>query len=388
MEIRELSRQECTAILQRRRVGRLACCSRDRPYVVPLYFAYSDRSLYAFSMVGQKIEWLRQNPFATVLVEEDEDRAWRSVIVNGSYEELPDRIGHKVTRDHAWSLLSRHADWWRRQPRGRRRRAVGRARGRLRGRRAGRHRVPRRASRARSARRRSRTSAPTARRWPRRSPRCACSTARPARVRDLRAGRLRLRLPLQRVQARARALGGARGDASRSSASRALGAGPLRRAGAHARRRGRRAGAARRRARGGAGAAARQGHGARPRRPRHRLGGLVLHQPGARRGRVRGAASAAPPSAWAPTPPAGMARRRRPRQDVGRLADRARRLPPRPRRPRGHRDLDQAHAGADQPRRGHHGRAPRAGARDRRTACSDAFGVALVPEPVLVGHEW
>ena len=112
MEIRELRRQECTAILQRRRVGRLACCSRDRPYVVPLYFAYSDRSLYAFSMVGQKIEWLRQNPFATVLVEEDEDRAWRSVIVNGSYEELPDRIGHKVTRDHAWSLLSRHADWW------------------------------------------------------------------------------------------------------------------------------------------------------------------------------------------------------------------------------------------------------------------------------------
>jgi nitroimidazol reductase NimA-like FMN-containing flavoprotein (pyridoxamine 5'-phosphate oxidase superfamily) len=34
------------------------------------------------------------------------------VIVDGRYEELPDRIGHKVQRDHAWSVLSKHVDWW------------------------------------------------------------------------------------------------------------------------------------------------------------------------------------------------------------------------------------------------------------------------------------
>ena len=54
------------------------------------------------------------------------------------------------------------------------------------------------------------------------------------------------------------------------------------------------------------------------------------------------------------------------RQDVGRVAHRARRLPPRPRQPRGHRHLRQAHAGADQPRRRDDGRARRPRARDRR----------------------
>ena len=45
---------------------------------------------------------------------------------------------------------------------------------------------------------------------------------------------------------------------------------------------------------GGAGAAGGQGHGARPGRPGHLLGRLVLHQPGARPGRVRRPAGAAP----------------------------------------------------------------------------------------------
>ena len=32
--------------------------------------------------------------------------------VDGRYEELPDLIGHKREREHAWSLLSQHANWW------------------------------------------------------------------------------------------------------------------------------------------------------------------------------------------------------------------------------------------------------------------------------------
>ena len=40
---------------------------------------------------------------------EREGRGWRSVFVDGRYEELPDRIGHKVALDRAWSLLSQHA---------------------------------------------------------------------------------------------------------------------------------------------------------------------------------------------------------------------------------------------------------------------------------------
>ncbi len=35
-----------------------------------------------------------------------------NVVADGRYGELPDRIGHKVERDRAWSALSKHVDWW------------------------------------------------------------------------------------------------------------------------------------------------------------------------------------------------------------------------------------------------------------------------------------
>jgi nitroimidazol reductase NimA-like FMN-containing flavoprotein (pyridoxamine 5'-phosphate oxidase superfamily) len=113
MWIRLLSAFECTKVLAEGRLGHLACSKDGHPYVVPFYFAYADNHLYAFSMPGKKIEWMRANPLVSVLVEEREKgREWKSVIVDGRYEELPDRIGHKVQRDHAWMVLSRHADWW------------------------------------------------------------------------------------------------------------------------------------------------------------------------------------------------------------------------------------------------------------------------------------
>jgi nitroimidazol reductase NimA-like FMN-containing flavoprotein (pyridoxamine 5'-phosphate oxidase superfamily) len=113
MWVRTLSTLECTNLLMGSRLGRLACAKDNQPYVVPIYFAYSANHLYAFSALGRKIEFMRANPLVSVLVEErGQGAAWKSVVVEGRYEELPDRIGHKVLRDHAWSLLSRHADWW------------------------------------------------------------------------------------------------------------------------------------------------------------------------------------------------------------------------------------------------------------------------------------
>lgn len=113
MLIRTLSALECTKLLAANRVGRLACAKDGQPYVVPLYYAYADNHLYAFSLPGKKIDWMRANPLVCVQVDErGQGRGWRSVVVDGRYEELPDRVDHKVQRDHAWSLLSKHADWW------------------------------------------------------------------------------------------------------------------------------------------------------------------------------------------------------------------------------------------------------------------------------------
>ena len=127
----------------------------------------------------------------------------------------------------------------------------------------------------------------------------------------------------------------------------------LRRARPHPRRRGRRPRAARGGARGRPRAAPRQGDGARPRRPRHVVGRLVLHEPVRRRRR-------------APRRRAGVRAARRHGEDVGGMAHRAGGVPPRLRRSRGHRDLLEAHARAHEPRRGHHGGARRARPRDRR----------------------
>ncbi|RUX22454.1 pyridoxamine 5'-phosphate oxidase family protein [Mesorhizobium sp. M2A.F.Ca.ET.042.01.1.1] len=113
MQIRALSTLECTKLLTANRIGRLACAKDGRPYIVPFHYAHADNHLYAFSMPGKKIDWMRANPLVSVQVDAPgTGHGWKSVIVTGRYEELPDRIGHEAQRDHAWLMLSKHFDWW------------------------------------------------------------------------------------------------------------------------------------------------------------------------------------------------------------------------------------------------------------------------------------
>jgi len=113
MLIHAMNAQECRDLLARLGTGRLGCARNNQPYVVPIYFAYEPDRLYGFSTVGQKIEWMRENPL--VCVEVDEVRAhnqWTSVIVLGRYEELPDKPEYADLRQQAQSLLEKRAMWW------------------------------------------------------------------------------------------------------------------------------------------------------------------------------------------------------------------------------------------------------------------------------------
>jgi uncharacterized protein len=113
MIVRELSQDACGEMLASHRVARLACARENQPYVIPVHYAYSEGCAYAFTMPGKKLEILRANPRTALLVEESgKDHHWRSVLAEGQFEELPDRIGCKRERDHAWTLLSEHASWW------------------------------------------------------------------------------------------------------------------------------------------------------------------------------------------------------------------------------------------------------------------------------------
>lgn len=113
MIITQMNRAECMALLSETRLGRLACSRDGQPYLVPITYAADGDELYSFSLLGQKVEWMRANPKVCVQVDEfDQGRGWKSVIAYGRFEELPDRIGSKVQRERAWSLLSQHAGWW------------------------------------------------------------------------------------------------------------------------------------------------------------------------------------------------------------------------------------------------------------------------------------
>ena len=113
MVIRELTRQASLDLLTRVHLGRLACASEGQPYVLPMTFAYHENSLYCASTIGQKIEWMRENP--SVAVEFDEIHSaqqWESVIVYGRYEELADTAETRDRRQLAWSLLQERKLWW------------------------------------------------------------------------------------------------------------------------------------------------------------------------------------------------------------------------------------------------------------------------------------
>ena len=111
MIIRTLSTPECTAVAggqspcpSRMREGRAALCRSDplclrrQPSLCVLHARQEDR------MDARQSAGVRSGRRAR------RGSGMESVVVDGRYEELPDRIGHKLERDHAWSLLSKHAD--------------------------------------------------------------------------------------------------------------------------------------------------------------------------------------------------------------------------------------------------------------------------------------
>jgi nitroimidazol reductase NimA-like FMN-containing flavoprotein (pyridoxamine 5'-phosphate oxidase superfamily) len=86
-----LTNDEIEALLRRHRVGRIGCSANDRPYVVPITYAYDGECVYGYSGLGRKIEVMREQPLVCFEVDEvDGDASWRSVIAEGRYEELTD----------------------------------------------------------------------------------------------------------------------------------------------------------------------------------------------------------------------------------------------------------------------------------------------------------
>ena len=110
--ISELTALESLGVLARTQLGRLACSRDMQPYVVPIYFAYKDKSLYSFSMPGQKIDWMRANPLVCVEADQMRGEDWTTVVVFGCYKELPDTEEMQSERALAVALLEKRPEWW------------------------------------------------------------------------------------------------------------------------------------------------------------------------------------------------------------------------------------------------------------------------------------
>jgi uncharacterized protein len=112
MRIVAISKEECIETLERVSIGRLGCSLGDQPYVVPVAFSYEPDSIYIFSTVGKKINWMRQNPKVCLQVDEIGNRRnWLSVIVTGTYLELS-KPQYTAQREHALELLAQYSHYW------------------------------------------------------------------------------------------------------------------------------------------------------------------------------------------------------------------------------------------------------------------------------------
>jgi nitroimidazol reductase NimA-like FMN-containing flavoprotein (pyridoxamine 5'-phosphate oxidase superfamily) len=83
-----------------------------QPYIVPIYFAYQSNWLYSFSVLGQKIDWMRANPLVCVEADQMRRELWATVVVFGRYEELVDTPELQSERSFAFDLLQHRAMWW------------------------------------------------------------------------------------------------------------------------------------------------------------------------------------------------------------------------------------------------------------------------------------
>lgn len=89
----ELSADETDALLARHETGVLALASDDEPYAIPISYGYDaeNRRFYlrlVSTPASEKRAFLAASPGARMVVYEEEDSTYRSVVVNGTLEEI------------------------------------------------------------------------------------------------------------------------------------------------------------------------------------------------------------------------------------------------------------------------------------------------------------
>jgi nitroimidazol reductase NimA-like FMN-containing flavoprotein (pyridoxamine 5'-phosphate oxidase superfamily) len=86
---RNLTKKECTALLARNHVGRIAFSLRDSVDMRPLHYVADSGWLFGRTSEGDKLIKLRHNRWVAFEVDEIEGPLdWKSVVVHGTFYEL------------------------------------------------------------------------------------------------------------------------------------------------------------------------------------------------------------------------------------------------------------------------------------------------------------
>src|SRR5271155_187388 len=108
-----LTAEECRTALSLVGFGRLACARENQPYVVPVSFVVNEGYAYLFSMPGQKVAWMRENPHVCLEVESVvTPTEWTTIVAFGDFEELPNTPASRAPRQRAREVLQRRVTWW------------------------------------------------------------------------------------------------------------------------------------------------------------------------------------------------------------------------------------------------------------------------------------
>jgi hypothetical protein len=84
----ELDTTEIDDFLRSQVIGRIGMHAHGETYVVPVIYAWDGDCIYVQSIEGRKIAMMRESPQVCFEVDEYDAGSWRSVIVDGTYEEL------------------------------------------------------------------------------------------------------------------------------------------------------------------------------------------------------------------------------------------------------------------------------------------------------------
>ncbi len=102
IEVEELSNVEILEVLKRVDYGHLACSLYDKPYVVPVHYAFEDGVIFIYTTEGKKSEMIAVNPNICLQVEDvTDEQHWESVIVYGEAGPIMD----EAARERALELI-------------------------------------------------------------------------------------------------------------------------------------------------------------------------------------------------------------------------------------------------------------------------------------------